>query len=78
MIWPEHECTRSNDLPEAYHDAGQFYWLDSKQFLKTKRIYTHDALPVVIPRFLVQDIDTHEDWETAAILYKVCQERGLL
>ncbi len=37
MFWSEHELARSNDLPEAYHDAGQFYWLDSKKFLKTKK-----------------------------------------
>jgi len=32
MIWPEHLETRSNDLPEAYHDAGQFYWGRSRKF----------------------------------------------
>ena len=78
MFWPEHEFTRSNDLPEAYHDAGQFYWLDSKKFFKKKKVYTNDALPVIIPRFLVQDIDTIEDWETAEVKYGVCKARGLL
>ena len=78
MIWPEHEFTRSNDLPEAYHDAGQFYWVDSKKFLKTQKLYGDDALPVIIPRFLVQDIDTIEDWETAEVKYEVCKARGLL
>jgi pseudaminic acid cytidylyltransferase len=78
MFWPEHECTRSNDLPEAYHDAGQFYWLDSKKFLKTKKIYTGDALPAILPRCLVQDIDTPEDWETAEAMYEVAKKRGLL
>ena len=78
MFWPEHEFTRSNDLPEAYHDAGQFYWLDSKKFLKTKKVYSNDALPVIIPRFLVQDIDTIEDWETAEVKYAVCKAKGLL
>jgi pseudaminic acid cytidylyltransferase len=78
MFWPEHEMTRSNDLPEAYHDAGQFYWIDSKKFMKTKKLYTDDALPVILPRYLVQDIDTLEDWETAELLYEVCKKRGLL
>ena len=78
MFWPEHELTRSNDLPEAYHDAGQFYWLDSEKFLKTKKIYTGDALPVILPRCLVQDIDTPEDWETAEAMYEVAKIRGLL
>jgi pseudaminic acid cytidylyltransferase len=78
MFWSEHELTRSNDLPEAYYDAGQFYWLDSKKFLKTKKIYTGDALPVILPRCLVQDIDTPEDWETAESMYEVARKRGLL
>jgi pseudaminic acid cytidylyltransferase len=78
MFWPEHELTRSNDLSEAYHDAGQFYWLDSKKFLKTKKLYTGDALPVILPRYLVQDIDTPEDWETAEVMYEVAKKRGLL
>jgi pseudaminic acid cytidylyltransferase len=78
MFWPEHELARSNDFPEAYHDAGQFYWLDSKKFLKTKKIYTGDALPVILPRCLVQDIDTPEDWETAELIYEAAQKRGLL
>jgi pseudaminic acid cytidylyltransferase len=78
MFLPEHESTRSNDLPEAYHDAGQFYWLDAGTFKKTKKIYAKDAMPVVLPRVLVQDIDTPEDWETAEILYRLCEKKGLL
>lgn len=26
MFFPEHFSTRSQDLPTAFHDAGQFYW----------------------------------------------------
>eukprot|EP00658_Telonema_sp_P-2_P074989 TRINITY_DN64346_c0_g1_i1.p2 TRINITY_DN64346_c0_g1~~TRINITY_DN64346_c0_g1_i1.p2 ORF type:complete len:148 (+),score=37.44 TRINITY_DN64346_c0_g1_i1:128-571(+) len=60
MIWPEHEFTRSNDLPEAYHDAGQFYWLQTQTFLESHRMYAADAVPIILPRHLVQDIDTPE------------------
>ncbi len=78
MFWPEYETTRSQDLPEAYHDAGQFYWFEVRQILKTKKIYSNDALPVILPRYLVQDIDTPEDWETAEVMYTACKERDLL
>lgn len=78
MFWPEHELTRSQDLPQAYHDAGQFYWLDSEKFLKNKKLYAKDAKPIILPRVLVQDIDTLEDWETAEIMYKACKKKGLL
>lgn len=73
MFWPEHETTRSNDLPAAYHDAGQFYWGDSESFLRGRTFLSSDALPIVIPRYLVQDIDTLEDWETAEKMYAVLQ-----
>lgn len=74
MFWPEHELTRSNDLPEAFHDAGQFYWLFCETFLKTRRVYGSDALPVILPRYLVQDIDTPEDWQTAEYMFMALQQ----
>ncbi len=73
MFWPEHENSRSNDLPEAYHDAGQFYWGNTEKFMSEKTLFSSDAAPVVIPRYLVQDIDTREDWETAEKMYSVLQ-----
>ncbi len=71
MIWPEHELTRSNDLPEAYHDSGQFYWLDCARFLESGRIYADDAVGMPLPRHRVVDIDTPEDWRLAERLFQV-------
>lgn len=76
MLWPEYELSRSQDLPEAYHDAGQFYWLDVSRFRQEKRIYGSDARPLVLPRYLVQDIDTPEDWRTAEIMHQALQGFG--
>ncbi len=76
MVWPEHEFMRSNDLPETFHDAGQFYWLDVKNFLTEKKIYTSDAVPIFVPRFMVQDIDTEEDWEVAEKMYQNIITKG--
>jgi pseudaminic acid cytidylyltransferase len=73
MVWPEHELTRSNDLPETFHDAGQFYWLRVDSFLNSNRIYARDALPLLIPRWRVQDIDTLEDWSRAEKIYASTQ-----
>ncbi len=70
MFWPEHELTRSQDLPEAYHDAGQFYWLNCEKFLREPRLYASDSRAIILPRKLVQDIDTPEDWETAESMFK--------
>lgn len=74
MLWPEHELSRSNDLPEAYHDAGQFYWLKNETFLETGQLYGKNTVPLIIPRWLAQDIDTPEDWQMAELLFKSLPE----
>jgi len=78
MIWPENELVRSQDFPEALHDAGQFYMFDSRIFLGRKKMWDPDAIILKIPRYLVQDIDTQEDWKIAEIFYEVCKKKGLL
>jgi pseudaminic acid cytidylyltransferase len=69
MIWPEYENIRSQDFSEAYHDAGQFYWANTNKFMKERVLFAKDSLPVILPRYLVQDIDTAEDWETAEMMF---------
>jgi pseudaminic acid cytidylyltransferase len=70
MFQPEHFDTRSQDLPEAWHDAGQFYWGKAQAWMQHKPIFSHDAAPVPLQRHRVQDIDTPEDWERAEWLFK--------
>ena len=60
---------RSQDLEEAYHDAGQFYW--EKIGCKSDEVFFgKDTIPIIIPRYLVQDIDTIEDFIRAELMYK--------
>ena len=73
MFWPEHENSRSNDLPEAYHDAGQFYWGNTERFLTEKKLYSSNSVPIVLSPHSVQDIDTPEDWNIAEKMYSVLQ-----
>ncbi|WP_102795736.1 pseudaminic acid cytidylyltransferase [Bowmanella denitrificans] len=61
---------RSQDLEEAYHDAGQFYWGRTSAWLEGQRMFAPHSLPIVLPRHLVQDIDTPEDWQRAELLFK--------
>jgi len=68
MFFPEHFATRSQDLPVALHDAGQFYWGRPSAWLEGRRIFDRRSKPVMIPRWRVQDIDTQDDWERAEIL----------
>jgi pseudaminic acid cytidylyltransferase len=67
---PENISKRSQDLEEAYHDAGQFYWGHSQAFLAGKRTFSATSIPIILPRHLVQDIDTPEDWQRAELMYQ--------
>ena len=69
MLWPENEMKRSQDLPEAWHDAGQFYWGRQDAFLAGKSFFGGNSYPVPLPRYMVQDIDTPEDWERAETMF---------
>lgn len=71
MFWPENEMKRSQDLPESWHDAGQFYWGRRNAFLGRSGFFSAKSSPVVLPRHLVQDIDTPEDWERAERLFAI-------
>jgi len=71
MFYPEYLETRSQDLEESYHDAGQFYWGKAEAFKQQRSIFSKSATPYILPRYLVQDIDTLEDWEKAELMYKI-------
>lgn len=73
-IWPENIPKRSQDLEEAYHDAGQFYWGRIEAFLNDIPVFSKAAVPVILPRYLVQDIDTPEDWERAELMYRAWRQ----
>ena len=63
--------TRSQDLEPAYHDAGQFYWAKTDAVLNDVLAFSKEAVPVILPRHRVQDIDTYEDWARAELLFQL-------
>jgi pseudaminic acid cytidylyltransferase len=71
MFYPEHLLTRSQDLPEAYFDAGQFYWIDVKRCRAAGGFYWKDTVPLVLPSWSVVDIDTEEDWKRAEVIHRL-------
>ncbi|TFH81359.1 pseudaminic acid cytidylyltransferase [Pseudomonas kribbensis] len=77
-LYPEFRNTRSQDLPVAFQDAGQFYWGHSEAWLSGEILYSPASLPVILPRHLVQDIDTAEDWKRAEYLYAALKAGGEL
>jgi N-acylneuraminate cytidylyltransferase len=74
MFQPEHYATRSQDLEPAYHDAGQFYWSTFDAVVKQVPAFSSAAVPIVLPRHRVQDIDTAEDWVRAEMLMKTLRD----
>ncbi|MGR8932927.1 MAG: pseudaminic acid cytidylyltransferase [Gammaproteobacteria bacterium] len=68
-FFPDCIAMRSQDLEDAYHDAGQFYWGTAEAFLEDRPLFSPASIPVVLPRFRVQDIDTVEDWARAELMY---------
>jgi len=75
MFEPRYFTTRSQDLEEAYHDAGQFYWGHADAWCSGVPIFGPNSVPVVIPRSRVQDIDTPEDWQRAELMFSALKSR---
>lgn len=71
MLFEKYSLYRSQDLKKVYHDAGAFYWGKAKTFCEQKPIFDSHSIPFILPRMLVQDIDTLDDWEIAEIKYKL-------
>lgn len=77
-LYPEFREIRSQDLPPAFQDAGQFYWGRSAAWLRGDPVFSACSLPVILPRHLVQDIDTEEDWRRAEFLHAALLAAGEL
>lgn len=73
MFWPENFMKRSQDLEEAFQDAGQFYWTNLN-IKSNEIIFSKDSIPIILPRYLVQDIDTLEDWQRAEFMYEAIKK----
>jgi N-acylneuraminate cytidylyltransferase len=71
MFYPEHLNTRSQDLPPAFHDAGQFYFFRVKEFLVTGKIFGENSGSIQLSEIEGQDIDTEEDWKLAELKWKL-------
>lgn len=78
MFYPEYIDTRSQDLEESYHDAGQFYWGTADSFKQLKPLFSKSASPYILNRYFVQDIDTLDDWKHAELMYQVLKQSGEL
>jgi len=67
FVWPEHALTRSQDLPAAFHDAGQFYLFRPQVLLQTGALTGGRTGSIELPETHCHDIDNLVDWEMAEI-----------
>ncbi len=76
MFQPEHFDTRSQDLEPTYHDAGQWYWLRTEPFLRTRELMGPNCAAIILPETEAQDIDNDTDWKLAEMKFQARQEAG--
>lgn len=73
--WEKYEDYRSQDLETIYHDCGQFYVLDAKTFVQTKKMVTKNTGAIEISEMEMQDIDNEIDWKLAELKYELLYGR---
>ncbi len=74
MFYPENFNIRSQDLENAYHDAGQFYIAKPNLWINKDNLFD-DAIPILIPNWRVQDIDDEDDWVRAEMMHQIIENK---
>lgn len=76
MNHPENRDIRTQELEPRYHDAGQFYWLETKKFLEKKIIIESDAIGIPIHESKIHDIDSEIDWLIAEMKFRALHKKS--
>ena len=76
LLHPEHQATRTQDLPPVYHDAGQFYWGTRQAWMEGRPFFGSRTRFLELPPWRAWDIDRDEDWTMAEGLFKAMQAHG--
>jgi pseudaminic acid cytidylyltransferase len=71
FIYPEYSLTRSQDLEEIFHDAGQFYWVNTKKCLEMKQLVSGNSGSIILSELETQDIDNEVDWKLAELKFEL-------
>jgi pseudaminic acid cytidylyltransferase len=71
MFYPQFQTIRSQDLEIAYFDPGQFYWCQTSQLLRGRKLFSNNSGFIIIDEMSAQDIDNEIDWKLAEIKYSL-------
>jgi pseudaminic acid cytidylyltransferase len=74
---PEYALTRSQDLNPCFHDTGQFYFFEARQFLSSKKLISDKSAGILINEWQAHDIDSLEDWKIAEMKYMFLINKGI-
>ena len=70
LLFKNQASTRTQDIEETFHDAGQFYFAKSETWMKVDNLI-NNAIPFSLPAWKSTDIDTHDDWQRAEIAFRI-------
>jgi N-acylneuraminate cytidylyltransferase len=65
MLFPENYLLRTQDLPELFCDAAQFYWGKVEAWQSDRPVISAESIGIFIDSSRVQDIDTEQQWLSA-------------
>ena len=74
MKYPDYLKSRTQDLEEVYHDAGQFYFVKTDVLLQEKTVWCKRTAPLILSELEVQDLDTLTDWQLAEMKYQLLKK----
>jgi pseudaminic acid cytidylyltransferase len=74
MFQPEHLITRSQDLENSFHDAGQFYSFNVNNLVSKQKLITELTGHIEVSEMEAQDIDSLVDWQLAELKYKIIND----
>jgi pseudaminic acid cytidylyltransferase len=75
MVFPENLDTRSQDLPDYYHDAAMFYIGTSQAWRAKRPILDGNSSFIQIGKYETIDIDDTEDWSMMEDLYGIRKQK---
>ena len=74
MFQPEYLITRSQDLENSFHDAGQFYSFNVNNLVSKQNLITELTGHIEVSEMEAQDIDNLVDWQLAELKYKIIND----
>ena len=71
MQFPENVNSRTQDLPQLFHDAALFYLGRAHAWAERKPILSGNSLFIDIGKYETYDVDDEQDWEIMVNLYQL-------